>query len=157
MIITLFIAGSFLFCFYTIGRNLFEHYLISILPLYVFATCYAFKDSVNKYVLCSFVSIFCSLIYIYNHIGHIMFSQKKEDIVLCQKSDSFVRSVGNIGKQDVWNYNTGFDGIDFLQRNYITQCNKIVLHFQLECSDYLRKTDTNKLESVLFNEGVKLF
>ena len=146
--ITLFMVGSFFFCFYTLGRNAFEHYLISILPLYVFATCYAFKNSINKYLLCSFIFVFCSLTYIYDHIGHVMFSQKKEDVLFYQKTDEFVSSTKNFEKLNIWNYNAGFKGIDFLQRYNITQCNRIILPFQLILSDYLRKTDINKLELV---------
>ena len=145
---TFFLVGSFFFCFYTIGRNTFGHYLISTLPLFVVAISYTFKDSISKYILYIFIPIYFSFPHIYNQISHGLFGLKKMDIEFYHKADMFLNTISNKDKKNIWNYNAVFKGIDILQRNNIVQCNRIIWPFQFLNSDYLRKTDTNKLESM---------
>lgn len=148
VVTTSFIVGSFIFCFYTLGRRSYNHYLITILPLYLYTACYSIRNRCQQYLLYTFIVIYIFLSPILDKIAVVKGILKNNDIVFFQKADSLIKTIEDVDKCCIWNYNAGFQGIAFLQRNNITQCNRIILPFQIDMSDYLRKTEINKLKSV---------
>lgn len=147
-IVISFLVGSFSFCFYILGRDSYGHYLITTLPLFVVAISYTLKNSICNYILCIFFPLYFSVLHMYSQISYILFGYKKVYSEFYHKADLFIDSVDSIDRTKIWNYNAVFQGIDLLQRYNITQCNRIIHPFQLNSSEYLRKTDRNKLKSV---------
>ncbi len=144
--IALFFICSFTFCLFTMGRNSYPHYLITITPLYVMCMSYALGGSIKEYLLYCIVALFFSIQDYLLYASRLIGSAKKEYTVFYNKGDEFISSIEGKEKDKIWNFNTGFNGINILQRNNLVQSNRIILRGQI-LSEKLRQSEENRLES----------
>lgn len=145
----MFFLLSFVFCYVTMGKATLIHYLVVVVPLIVMSISYAFKDQKRNYVLCILLTLLLFSPYYYRVFKlNFGFSNRKELCDLFQKTDSAIDSMDENEKNQIWNYNTYFTGIQILQHKKLTQCNRVVLDFQLKVSDKLKRSEKDKLISL---------
>ncbi len=147
-IIAVFYILSFFFCYYTMGRKAYPHYLITIIPLFVLAVSYVFKGYMKGAILCCIIISYLFFPYYFSLTLNEYGSPRNENYTYYCKADSIINSIEDKWKGQIWNYNTGFGGIQILQRNGLVQCNRVVHNFQYEISESLRKIEENKLQSI---------
>lgn len=145
LIIVYFLILSFVFSYLTLGRRPYLHYLITVTPLYVLAASYTFKESVREYFLSIFlISFFCVRSITYNPWQ--IYGSWKEIPSSYKKADLFIKNLDEGDKSQIWNYNTFFTGLQLLQHNKITQCNRVPHYHMLYNSTSLWESEMGKLE-----------
>lgn len=147
-VLPLFFAISFFFCFFTMGRHSFIHYLITVIPLYVMCISFAFRNSVKEHVLFVFLAVFFSISNIAVLRSKTWGGLNDQRLPFYYKGDLLIASLDKGQKDSIWNYNALFPGLELLQRHGLIQYNRCVLPFQYERSDVLRESEEGRIEKV---------
>ena len=147
IILTVFYIFSFTFCFFTMGRNSYVHYLITVIPLFVMCISSTFRNSVKEYILYIIIVLFVFMRHFLVMLD--ISSPHRVDAynTYLNKADSFISSIKKADRESIWNYNTDFTGLEIMQRNGLVPCNRVVLSLQF-MSPNLRESEIGKLEAV---------
>ena len=139
-----FFVLSFLFCYLTMGRNGFLHYMITVVPLFAMCCAYTFRSRTNSYILLILMFLLANESYYRRQLPYTIGETNRAWEAFYRQTDSIVQNMSDIEKKSIWNYNASFDGSRILQRYHLTQCNRIILHHHMNFPN-LRNGESNKL------------
>lgn len=143
---TLFVVLSFLFCFMTMGRTAFRHYLITVIPLYVLVSSYALRKCTRSYVLFISAALLVSEPFLKRQVQYTLGEVRRGYVAFYDQTDKIIRELSNDDKNDIWNYNAEMTGIGVLQHCKIIQSNRVILNFQRNVSQNLRISEDGKFQ-----------
>lgn len=142
----LFFALSFLFCFFTMGRTAFRHYMITVIPLFVMSSSYAFKNGIKEYILFIMVFLLIAEPFFKKQIQYTLGQVKRAYATFYNQADETLASIEESERNKIWNYNSEMVGLGVLQRNNLIQANRVILNFQRKCSVELENSVKGKLQ-----------
>ena len=134
-VLTLFFVLSFVFCYLTMGRHAFRHYLIVVIPLFAMCSAYAFGNKLRPYLLLLAITLLFSEGFLKRQLQYSIGQVKRDYKQLYYQIDNTI-TASEI-KKGIWNYNAGFDGLGYLMHHNATQRNRVILNFQLSVSPEL--------------------
>ena len=141
----LFLSFCYVLSFLSMGKSMYDQYLIVIVPLLMTSMAYAFSSNSLMGIL--FVISFLVVKHkpiiqnLSNTINGMYDNQE-----FYHQADRFVMGIPENEYGSIWNYNSGFRGIRILQRHNLTQCNRVILNFQLKYSPELFYENNGKLQ-----------
>ena len=141
----LFLSFCYLLSFLSMGKSMYDQYLIVIVPLLMTSMAYAFSCNYIMGIL--FVISF--LVVKHKPIIQNLFntiSGMYDNHEFYRQADKFVMGIPENEQSSIWNYNAGFRGLRILQRHNLTQCNRVILNFQLKYSPELFNENNGKLQ-----------
>lgn len=145
---TSFFTISFLFCFFTMGRTAFRHYMITVIPLFAMSSSYAFRNGIKEYVLSIMVYLLIAEPFFKKQIQYTMGQVKRAYVTFYKQADETISSIEESERDKIWNYNSELVGLGVLQHNKLIQANRVILNFQRKCSEKLEKSVNGKLQEM---------
>lgn len=141
----LFFTFSFIFCFFTMGRAAFPHYLITVVPLFAMSSAYAFRVNVKAYVWLSMIFLLVNESFYRKQIPYTLGQTKRSYQEFYMQTDFIIKNMSEHERKDIWNYNAWFDALGILQRHKLTQVNRVMLSFQIG-STSLKRSEAGELQ-----------
>lgn len=126
-----------------IGSKGWGNYYIILAPLTVVATATLY-DVINKWQKgLVFLMFFVAVLYKFS----LVISAFPQDQPFYADADRIVQKMPYEEQKQIWNA-ASFDGLAVLQRNGLTQANRVMLPFQMLISERLLKSETERFEKI---------
>lgn len=146
--LTIFFGLSFIFCFYTMGTACFRHYMINVAPLFLLASCYAFKDYYRPYILYFVVALLVNESFFKNQLQFTIGQAKQSYENFYNEAGTILNRISEEDRNSVWNYNAEMLGCGVLQHFRIVQMNRVILNFHRNISPILAESEDGLLQKV---------
>ena len=138
-LITLCYIGSLV----AIGSKGWGNYYIILAPLTVVATATLY-DVINKWQKgLVFLMFFVAVLYKFS----LVISAFPQDQPFYADADAIIQKMPGEEQKQIWNV-ASFDGLAVLQRNGLTQANRVMLPFQMLISERLLKSESERFERI---------
>lgn len=126
-----------------IGSKGWGNYYIILAPLTVVATATLY-DVINKWQKgLVFLMFFVAVLYKFS----LVISAFPQDQPFYADADKIIQKMPYEEQKQIWNA-ASFDGLAILQRNGLTQANRVMLPFQMLISERLLKSETERFEKI---------